>query len=278
MKFSQGHLPSCQTLAAIGSLALHVHGKPLLEKMVKKDAEGYTVTFPKHPESPIKISCEEIKAGQGASGTVALAERTIGALQKEFVRESYFWLAYPDRPRHVTGDELVRVLELAYAKYQLKFFAQKYSPISEKEALTVYRSKSFHYQSDDSLRDLTGWDVETLAAGESPSDSSKSYAERAAEKPQLQQMVIDKLTELSRHDEDFIVTTCTKGSPGSKMYHDPGGKIVPWHDHIVSNVNCDKQTINVIDPYNSRIAMVLHYADYFEYFYLLSIAKVPNVN
>ncbi len=276
MRFSQGHLPSCQTLAAIGSLAMHVHGALLLRNMVTEDSDGYTITFPKHLNAPVKVPFKEVAPVEFEDRADAFAREALNLIRGAFPKQSFFWLNYPDKPAHVSGDEIVRVLELAYAKYLRSAEPHKYSSVQESDPLRVYRHKSFHYQSDDSLRDFTGWTVETLAAKDIPSESSQSFAERAVKNPALKQAVFNKLTELSSNPSKFVVTTCTKGNPGSMVYHDPGGKIVPWHDHIVSEVNWQRKTINVIDPYNSKIAMVLDWDDYCQYFYLLSIAHVPD--
>jgi hypothetical protein len=281
MKFSQGHLASCQTLAAIGSLALNASGKQMLEKMIRKGADGYEVTFPKHPEQPIKVTPREYKNYENhencgpLNGSEPYSKRAIDVLKKEFSGSRYVWFVYQDRPHHVSGDELVRVLEVAYAKYQKFLHPKSFEGVLAEDPLAVFRHRSFHYRADECLRDFTDWEVETVAAGNSPSSASHSFAQKCRDKPALIQTVMDKLKELSKSPERFVVTACSTGSSMSNMFLDPGGKVLPWHEHIVASIDAEAQTINLVDPYNSRITMILHYEDFFQYFYLLCIAKGP---
>jgi hypothetical protein len=265
MNFSQGHLPSCQTLAAIGALLMNEMGRRTLQKMISRTDNDYMVTFPSLADQPIVVAAKEYATTGSAGG---FSVRAIDALNKEFASEKYLWAVFPDRPHHVSGDELMLVLEIAYAKYQKLAYPERFQNVPADDPLLVYRNEHFHYQADETLRDFTGWTVETLAAGASTSDGSRSFAEQAENNNLLGSSVRDKLEGLSEHRSDYVATTCSVGHSGSKTFLDPGGKIQPWHDHIVAGVSIKDHSIHLIDPFNSRITMILRWDDFYRYFYL----------
>jgi len=273
MNFSQGHLPSCQTLSAIGALSLNPLGRQHLQKMVSKVDDVYEVTFPLLPDKRVVVSPKEY----ATTGSIKEhSRRAQEVLKKEFENERYHWVFLPDRPEHVTGDELMRVLEIAYAKYLQIAFPERYSNGHDSEPLLVYRNNKFHYQADETLHDFIGSEVETLAAGESTSESSRSFAEALETNSDLRKSLKDKLAFLSKHLSNNVATACSAGIPFTNMFLDPGGKIQPWHDHIITAVNVETETIHLIDPYNSRITMILYWEDFFRYFYLIANAEVSG--
>ena len=271
MNFSQGHLPSCQTLAAIGALSMNAVGRQKLQEMISKNNNVYEVTFPLLRDQPVVVAPKEYATIDSASG---FSLRAIDALKREFTSGNYLWAVFPDRPYHVSGEEIMRVLEIAYAKYQRLAHPQRFKNAPSDDPLLVYRDENFHYQADESLRDFTGWEVETLAAGDSTSDGSRSFAEQLQNNDHLSSSLKDKLARLSENSSDYVATACSTGKSYSKTLLDPGGKIQPWHDHIIAGVSVEAQTIHLIDPFNSRITMILHWDDFFRYFYLLATARV----
>jgi len=274
MDFSQGHLPSCQTLAAIGAMSVNPTGRLILQRMILKKDSSYEVNFPNLPGRPITVLPREYAQTDIADEGRAFANRAIDALKNEFASDNYLWVVIQNRPYHVAGHEIVRVLEIAYAKYQKIVYPAQYADVPDEHPLLVYRHKSFHYQADESLRDLSGLEVETLTASDSISDGSHSFAERAKERNGLMLSITSKLEQLSEHPSDHIATACSVGTADSKMFLDPGGKIQPWHDHVIVAVSAKTHTLQLIDPFNSRITMTLNYDDFFDYFYLIALAKV----
>jgi hypothetical protein len=105
-------------------------------------------------------------------------------------------------------------------------------------------------------------------------DSSRSFAQEFEITPGLLEQVLNKLKLFSDSPEKYVATVCTFGMPHAHSYHDPGMKIGPWHDHILEKVDHANEKIYVIDPYNSRITLILHYADFFRYFYLICWASL----
>lgn len=294
MNFSQGNLPSCQTLSALGTLWKNPAGRKQIEKMISRVGDSYEITFPGRPNQPVTVAAEEYvqnardrawNDSSGDAGAIAGAGVTAGSsvgvsgsvsTSASTSDLGYRWRPLGARGSHVSGDELMRVMEVAYAKFQKLVHAEKFAGTPDDKPLRIFKSKNFHYQADESLRDLTGWTVNTLAAGESTSDSSRSYADCFGEKPHLHSTLIAKLKELADNPQDHVATACTMGQPGSGEYLDPGSKIHPWHDHIIAAVDVEAQTINVIDPYNSRITMILHWQDFFQYFYLVADARISE--
>lgn len=273
-RFSQGHLPSCQTLATIGALFDNSQGHLLLQQMVTHRGDDYLVKFPALKE-PVLVREVEFSTRAAIGWDVEFCHRAIDALRKEFEGDGYLWVMPLDRGPYVTGDALVQVLEIAYARYLKAMFPDLYKEVSDKNPLEVYKNGNFHYQADQSMRDFTGWTVNTLYGGTSAADSFLSIADHATNNPGHLEAVEKKLEELAANPGGYVATACTTGHPASKTYLDPGSKINPWHDHVITRVNADERTISLIDPFNSRITMVLYFEDFFEYFYLISDATVP---
>jgi tRNA(Arg) A34 adenosine deaminase TadA len=66
-------------------------------------------------DHPVVVSSKEYATIGSVSGFL---QRAIDALKREFASGKYLWAVFTARPFHVSGDELMRILELAYAKYQ----------------------------------------------------------------------------------------------------------------------------------------------------------------
>ncbi len=273
-RFSQGHLPSCQTLATIGALLMNQHGQRMLHDMVSRQGDDYLVKFPALNE-PVLVRAVEFGTRAPVGWDVEFCNRAITALRNEFDGDGYLWVMPLDRGPYVSGDDLVQVLEIAYARYQKAMFPERYADVPEQTPLEVYRNGNFHFQADESMRDFTGWTVNTLYGGANAADSVLSIADYAVENAEHLEAVEKKLEELAANRGGYVATACSIGHPASKTYLDPGSKINPWHDHVIKEVNAKERTIALIDPFNSRITMLLYFEDFFQYFYLIADAKVP---
>jgi hypothetical protein len=191
--------------------------------------------------------------------------------------QKYVGLVSPPRFRHVFGDPLVRILELAYAKHQKKAFPHLFGNISDDYILEIYNQPPFHYRADVSMRDLFGLVVDSLHASETFEDSSRSFADEFAVNLDFQNKVKSAFELYAQAPHKYFATVCTFGLPHTAQYHDPGMKIGPWHDHILEHVDLENRKIHIVDPYNSRITLVLHMDDFFNYFYLICLAPVSSL-
>jgi len=276
MDFCQGSLPSCQTLAAIGAIALNPRGRQMLTDMVIQDSkdDSYLVTFPELPDRPIRVKPAEI----AEEDQTAFAERRMNSQARvlaAFNGAGVSTLIPYYRRRTVEGDTLVRVLECAYARYMKTRYENTYADVNDNSIHDVYRHRFFHYRASDSLADFTGWTVQNLIASGGPDpDESDSFREESKKRPEVLDMIKNQLMLVAHYRDDWVATVCSVGSKASTNSLDPGNKIVPWHDHILAAVDPNIETVTVIDPYNSRISMILQYWDFLKYFNLISIARV----
>lgn len=275
MDFSQGLLPSCQTLATIGALSRNERGLRLLTEMLVKKGDVYEVRFPTLPDVILSVSSDEYEIPAGESLTEPFSMSSIAEQTQTAAGLRSMWVVYPSRPQRVSGDEIVRVLEIAYGKYQMARHAGKFAGVATGIPLQVYRHADFHYQADESLRDFTGWNVETICAGETTNDGSKSFAKVAGDKPDVIFKVSQQLAAIGERPQAFVATACSVGFSDSKSYLDPGAKILPWHDHVINSVDFVRKTVEVVDPFNSRIGLVLKFEDFLRYFCLIACATVP---
>lgn len=273
LSFAQGRLASCQTLAAIGAISLKPSGEAILRKMLTRNADGFSVKFP-CCEEPVQIEASDLHSHNFLDESCLPA--IDGDIEQRCDAESKRFVSTVSAPRykHASGDFIVRVLESAYAKYQKRLHAELFDNVSDERVVEVYNEPKFHYRADMSIHDLSGLEVETLHASGTVDDSSRSFAEEFEVNPKLREQVLEKLELFSLAPEKYIATVCTFGMPHAHSYHDPGMKIGPWHDHILEKVDHANEKVYVIDPYNSRITLIVHYADFFRYFYLICWAPL----
>jgi hypothetical protein len=109
MDFSQGNLPSCQTLAAIGALMTNDSGLECLQRMISKVDDGYEVRFPAHPQNPITVLRSEYQPLTLPEDERLDATRAIELIKPQFT-PGYFWLAFPVRPNHVSIGNMIVII------------------------------------------------------------------------------------------------------------------------------------------------------------------------
>jgi hypothetical protein len=272
----QGHLPSCQTLSAIGAIALNASGKQLLERiMTEKRPAVWVVRFPHYESQLIEVDLEK-QSVEWDNLLRHMYDERLKPVMK--VLPAGFRISPPFRPGHVRGDDFVRVLEIAYAKLMAAKYPDIYGHINDGDILQVYCQPGFHYRASQSLADFSGWPVEELIAsgGSVPEESQSFEVENANGNPKAIERLKGMLHRFAREKDRYAAIACTVGKPGEVVFPEQSHKILPWHDHIIKRVDEHEESIELLDPYNSRIGLVLPFEDFFRFFNLIALAEVPG--
>lgn len=280
--FSEGTTYSCQTLAAIGAIANHPVGYKLLDKICKKTTNGFEIYFQKYPKLPIEVMRDELIEWTDSQQKEIETDfnQRLEQVKQILPPEKFYWLLPQIRPPYASGSLLARVLELAYAKLMVTLEPTAYPEINNDNAqpnfLRVFHSKSFHGNAARALNDMTNWPVnEIFASNTEPLDPSKSFAHESKEQPALKDKVYAQLKTISQEPNKYAAIVSSIGMPGNSfLYLDPGCIIVPYHDSFVKNIDDKNQTICIGDPYNSRIGLVLDYADFLQYYCIIATAII----
>ena len=278
ISFSQGTSYSCQTLASIGAIACNPVGLKKLNEICKPVSNGFEITFCKYPDIKLIVSQEELTEWSEEE----LKESECDFKQRlERIKEVLLphWKIPRPRPEHVSGDPLVRMLELAYAKLMLALEPSKYPELtngqSKSNPLRLYHHKKFHYDPGRSISDITNWSVmQLIANGGTQFELSKSFMGES----EKDTIAIDKaraeLAKISDNPEKYIAVVSSVGASGDCVFLDPGSKIFPYHDYVAKKIDDKEQTICLLDPYGSRIRLELDYDDFFQYFNGITTATV----
>ncbi len=282
LSFSQGTAYSCQTLAAIGAIACNPLGKRKLNKICKSIADDFEIQFCKYPDITIKIKKLDLTewTDQIRNERERDFRERLERVKEIMPPEQFFWILPRFRPEYATGDKWVRILELAYAKLMIASDPSSYPELSavssEASSLDLYKHKSFHYDPAKVINDITNWPVTVLIAnGGSYPELSKSFASENQKDPTTIKTIFSDLAEISRNPEAYAVVATSVGTPGDNyMFLDRGTIILPWHDYIIKYVDEKNQSICLLDPYNSRIGLLLEYSDFLEYFCAITKAMV----
>jgi hypothetical protein len=278
--FSEGTAYSCQTLVVIGALACHLQGKAKLNEICKPVVDGFEVRFCKYPDIKIKVLHEELTEWPDqirAEGERDFKQR-IERIKEILPPDRFFWILPRLRPAHASGDILVRVLELAYAKLMLVLDPSSYPEMTaasgKTDPLGVYHHKTFHYDPVRVMHDMTNWPVTSLIAnGDATSDLSKSFAEENKKDAKVIESAYAELADLSANPDKYIAVAGSVGISGdSYVFLDAGTLIVPCHAFVIKDVDDKKKTICLLDPYSSNIGLLLEYSDFLQYCNM--IAKV----
>jgi hypothetical protein len=277
--FSQGTAYSCQTIAAIGVIANTALGLKKLQGICKPVGDGFEITFAKYPEVKVRIDNQELTAWTKEfleERELDFRER-IERIKEILPAEKFHWILPRLRPQHVSGDRLVRVLELAYARLMLTLRPSAYPDqieAREHSDLRLYQHQNFHHDPALVINDMTNWPVQVTRADDGPQpDFSQSFAEKAKMNEALSVKILSELKATSDHPEKYLAVVSSVGVPGNSfVYLDPGNLIVPYHDYIVKSVDAKQKNICLLDPFSSRIGLLLNYDDFLEYFNIMAKA------
>src|SRR5262249_26975623 len=102
------------------------------------------------------------------------------------------------------------------------------------------------------------------------------FAEEARKDPRGIEKALGELKSIASNPKKYVTVVSSVGAPGDSTYLDPGSKIVPFHDYVVKEIADSNQTICILDPYGSRILLVLDYDDFFQYFNGITKATVER--
>ncbi len=247
IRVQQGNLPSCQTLSSIIAIGLSDNGYKHLLQMTARSESGFLVQFPDGLQISVGESETIPKLDSAESDNTTELPRTVCA----------------------DGDEIARVLEIAYARYLHQRDADKFeSRIPDATVWELYKDRAFHYRASISLEDLTGLNSTTIIAdGGIIPEHSAAFAEQ----PEATvASITNLLIELASIKDHVAVIACTAGTPHSGRYLERGHKITSWHDHAVTTILPQERIIGVLDPYNSEIEMRMPFEMFLKHFNLVS--------
>ncbi len=258
IRIEQGCLPSCQTLATIGALSVTDSGLSHLQSLVSRvhEPEGlFQVRFP------------------GDSSDVYVSEEE--ALAKLVTPDEWSGRESPLKTQHADGDELARVLEVAYARHLKQSQPAHFGHVDESSIWDVYNQHFFHYAAARSLEDFTGIKPYTLIAngGEVPEESSSFADEHEDIRLKAQELLLT----VSNEREHYAIIACTVGNRNSHRYLDRSCKVTAWHDHTVATIDVKRELVGLIDPYNTAIEMMMSFRTFFQFFNLLTCADLRKI-
>lgn len=269
-------------MAAIGAIAEHPLGLKKLHEVCSPFENGYIARFASYPKLSIKITNEELstKNEENHVENDESFQQRIEAVKKILPPTEFFWILPPLRPQHVSGDILVRALEIAYAKLYLMLEPDKYVDskiqLSAPDCLRIYHHKGFHYDPATAIHDITNWPAEELIANGSDSWwGVQSFAAESKNHPEAILKARELLKKIASSPNRFIAIASSVGEPGKSLVSlDMGGKMVPFHDYVIQKIDLMEESIYLRDPYNSRIRLVLEFDDFMQYFNMITTASV----
>lgn len=276
----QGQLPDCQLLTVLYALSTIPQGQAILKRMISLTPDGdFVVRFKKYPGRPITVSRQEVYRKPRNK--------------------------FSQRAKQADADLGIRILEVAYPRLMKEVSPSAYANIPHDRILSLYEHNCYHQNPIRVLDDITGWNVEYLTFRKN-SHHEATYREAMeqqlsalAENPQSRLLLAaSNVTEkqpnyIKRlHDayakvadprelallEKVIAKTFNDDELADWNYSvDPGRKLPGYHLLTVAAADRNKRTVELRDPHNTAIGLILSYEDFFKQFRGIVVANVPAV-